>query len=84
MEKRRRVESLAGPKGREEKKKGFPFIFRKYFCERNNLEIARQFIKATKNILKIPKLLGKFPEIDWNINNPNKVSGAHEKDFRAF
>jgi hypothetical protein len=26
----------------------------------------------------------KFPEIDWDTNNPNKVSGAHEKDFRAF
>jgi hypothetical protein len=37
-----------------------------------------------KNILKIPTILGKFLEIDWNMNNPNKVFGAHEKDFRAF
>jgi hypothetical protein len=37
-----------------------------------------------KNILKIPKTLGKFPEIDWNMNNPNKVFGAHEKYLRAF
>jgi hypothetical protein len=27
---------------------------------------------------------GKFPELDWDMNNPNKVFGAHEKDFRAF
>jgi hypothetical protein len=68
---------------REEKEKGFLFIFRKYFRERNNLEIATQFFKATKNILKIPKILGKFSEIDWNMNNPNKVFEAHEKVFRA-
>jgi hypothetical protein len=37
-----------------------------------------------KNILKIPKILGEFPETDWDMNNPNKVFGAHEKDFRAF
>jgi hypothetical protein len=34
--------------------------------------------------MKIPKIPGKFPESQWNMNNPNKVSGAHEKDFRAF
>jgi hypothetical protein len=38
---KRWAENLAGPKGREEKEKGFLFIFRKYFRERNNLEIAR-------------------------------------------
>jgi hypothetical protein len=27
---------------------------------------------------------GKFPETDWDMNNPNKVFNAHEKDFRAF
>jgi hypothetical protein len=37
-----------------------------------------------KNILKIPKILEKFPEIDWNMNNPNKIFGVHEKDFRSF
>jgi hypothetical protein len=31
--------------------------------------------------MKIPKILGKFPETDWDMNNPNKVFGAHEKDF---
>jgi hypothetical protein len=65
----------------EGKRKGFLFIFRKYFRERNNLEIARQFIKATKNILEIPKILGKSPEIDWNMNNPNKIFEASLKRF---
>jgi hypothetical protein len=40
--------------------------------------------KGTKNTQKIPKLPVKFPEMDWNMNNPNKIFGAHEKDFRAF
>jgi hypothetical protein len=37
-----------------------------------------------ENTLKIPKISGKFPEIDEDMNNPNKAFGAHEKDFRAF
>jgi hypothetical protein len=40
--------------------------------------------RGTKNTQKIPKIPGKFPELDWSMNNPNKVFGAHEKDFRAF
>jgi hypothetical protein len=36
-----------------------------------------------KNILKVTKIPGKFLELDWSMNNPNKVFGAHEKDFRA-
>jgi hypothetical protein len=40
--------------------------------------------KGTKNTPKITKIPGKFPELDWDTNNPNKVFGAHEKDFRAF
>jgi hypothetical protein len=40
--------------------------------------------KGTKNTPKITKNLGKLPELDWGMNNPNKVFGAHEKDFRAF
>jgi hypothetical protein len=45
-----------------EEKESF-FHFRNYiFREKNNLEIARYFIKATKNILKIPKIPRKFPE----------------------
>jgi hypothetical protein len=41
-------------------------------------------MKATKNILKIPKISRKFPEAHWDMNNPNNVFGAHEKDFKAF
>jgi hypothetical protein len=37
-----------------------------------------------KNAPKIIKIPAKFPELDWDTNNPNKVFGAHEKDFRAF
>jgi hypothetical protein len=37
-----------------------------------------------KNILKIPKIPRNFPETYWDTNNPNKIFGAHEKDFRAF
>jgi hypothetical protein len=33
--------------------------------------------QSTKNTQKIPKIPGKFPEIDWSMNNPNKVFGAH-------
>jgi hypothetical protein len=40
--------------------------------------------KGTKNTSKITKIPGKFPETHWDMNNPNKVFGAHEKDFRAF
>jgi hypothetical protein len=40
--------------------------------------------KCTKNTPKITKIPGKFPELDWSMNNPNKVFGGHEKDFRAF
>jgi hypothetical protein len=38
-------------------------------------------MKNTQKILKIPR---KFPETDWDTNNPNKIFGAHEKDFRAL
>jgi hypothetical protein len=37
-----------------------------------------------KNTPKIPKNARKFQEVDWSMNNPNKVFGAHEKDFRVF
>jgi hypothetical protein len=40
--------------------------------------------KGAKNTLKITKILGKFPEAHWDMNNPTKVFGAHEKDFRDF
>jgi hypothetical protein len=37
-----------------------------------------------KNTPKNTKIPGKIPELDWSMNNPNKVFGAHEKDFKAF
>jgi hypothetical protein len=37
--------------------------------------------KGTKNTLKITKIPGQFSEAHWDMNNPNKVFGAHEKDF---
>jgi hypothetical protein len=40
--------------------------------------------KSKKNTPKITTITGKFPETDWDTNNPNKVFGGHEKDFRAF
>jgi hypothetical protein len=40
--------------------------------------------KGTKNTPKITNIPGKFPETNWNTNNPNKVFGAYGKDFRAF
>jgi hypothetical protein len=40
--------------------------------------------KGTKNTPKITKIPGKLLEIDYDMNNPNKAFGAHEKDFRAF
>jgi hypothetical protein len=40
--------------------------------------------KGTKKTSKIIKIPRKFPEIDWDMNNQNKVFGAHEEDFRAF
>jgi hypothetical protein len=36
--------------------------------------------KGTKNTRKITKLPGKFLEMDYDMNNPNKAFGAHEKD----
>jgi hypothetical protein len=41
-------------------------------------------LKGTKNTPKITKILGKFLEIDQDMNNPNKAFEGHEKDFRAF
>jgi hypothetical protein len=37
--------------------------------------------KGTKNTAKITKIPGKFPEAHWDMKNPNKVFGTHEKDF---
>jgi hypothetical protein len=40
--------------------------------------------KDTKNTPIITKIPGKFPETHWDMNNPNKEFGVHEKDFIAF
>jgi hypothetical protein len=40
--------------------------------------------KGTENTQKISKNPGKLLEIDWDMNNPNKAFGTHEKDIRAF
>jgi hypothetical protein len=48
---------------------------------RKNLEIV---LKAPEILQKSQKKPGKFLELDWDMNNPNKVFGAHEKDFGAF
>jgi hypothetical protein len=41
-------------------------------------------LKGKKSTPKITKIPRKFPELDWSMNSPNKVFGAHEKDFRVF
>jgi hypothetical protein len=70
---------VLGPKLKEK-----VYYFPKYFS------VPKQFWKSLDNILyhentqKIPKILGKFPETYWDMKNPNKVFGAHEKDFRVF
>jgi hypothetical protein len=47
-------------------------------------EIPENAYKAKKNTPKIPEIPEKFPEVHWSTSNPNKVFGAHEKDFRVF
>jgi hypothetical protein len=34
-----------------------------------------------KNTPKAPKIRGNFSEKLWNMRNPNKVFGAHDKIF---
>jgi hypothetical protein len=53
--------------------------------------MRKQFQKTSRNCLKARKIHRKsqkfqefFPEAHWNMINPNKVFGAHEKDFRSF
>jgi hypothetical protein len=60
------------------------YIFQKYFkCENNSRKFLENVLKHEKYSNNL-KNLGKFPETDWDMINPNKVFGAHEKDFRAF
>jgi hypothetical protein len=52
--------------------------------------VRKQFQEILENVLKhentrkIPKIPRKFPKTRWETNNPNKIFGAHEKDFRDF
>jgi hypothetical protein len=43
------------------------------------LEKSRIIIKAVKNTPKALKIWENFPETLWNMRNPNKVFGAHDK-----
>jgi hypothetical protein len=83
---------LAGPAGRvgptgsaQSGRIGFQVFFSNLFLIPEtipeNLEIVLKAQKYSKNHKKNP---GKFPELDWGMNNANKVFGAHEKDFKAF
>jgi hypothetical protein len=45
---------------------------------------SSKWLQSTKNTQKITKNPEKFLQIDYDMNNPNKAFGAHEKDFRAF
>ena len=49
------------------------------FVDKIILEKSRIIIEAAKNTPKALKIRGKFPEILWNMRNPNKVFGVHDK-----
>jgi hypothetical protein len=52
--------------------------------------VRKQFQEILENVLKHEKYSEnsqnskKLSETYWDTNNPNKIFGAHEKDFRAF
>jgi hypothetical protein len=72
----------SGLRARPKPKGGFFFEF--IFQHQHNFGNSRKCLQGMKNTPKITKLPGKFPELDWSMNNQNKVFGAQEKDFRAF
>jgi hypothetical protein len=72
-----------GPSGSTQQGR-ISFFSEIFFSAKTNPGNAWKMFRGTKNTQKIPKIPGKFPELDWSMNNPNKVFGAHEKDFRAF
>jgi hypothetical protein len=55
------------------------FYSRNYFQCKNKFQKSRTCLEGNKNTQKILKIIGKFPEIDWDMSNPNKVFGADEK-----
>jgi hypothetical protein len=62
----------------------FCFFFRNIFQRKNKFGNSRKCLQGTKNTSKSPKIPGKFLETHWDMSYPNKVFGAHKKDFRAF
>jgi hypothetical protein len=63
---------------------GFSFFSNLFLMRKQIPEKSRNCVKARKILRKSQKILGKFLEIAYDMNNPNKAFGAHEKDFRAF
>jgi hypothetical protein len=59
------------------------FFFETIFQRKNKFGNSRKCLQCTKNTPKITKIPEKFLETHWDMNNPNKVFGDHEKDFRA-
>jgi hypothetical protein len=55
------------------------FFFEFIFNEKTIPEKSRNCLKARKILRKSQTFQKKFPELDWSMNNPNKVFGAHEK-----
>jgi hypothetical protein len=52
---------------------------------------AKTIPEKSSSCFKAPKILGKFqtiyekiPETLWDMSNPNKIFGAHEKDSRSL
>jgi hypothetical protein len=59
----------------------FSFFLKIFFSARTNPGNAQKMFRGTKNTQKITKIPGKILEIAYDMNNPNKAFGAHEKDF---
>jgi hypothetical protein len=59
-------------------------LFQNILPCKHNSGNSRNCFQSTKNTPKIPKNAGKFLDAHWDLKNPNKVFGAHGKDFRAF
>jgi hypothetical protein len=67
-----------GPSGSAQEGR-FCFFFEFIFNAKTIPEKSRNCLKARKILEK-----SKLPEAHWDMNNPNKVFGGHEKEFRAF
>jgi hypothetical protein len=60
------------------------FLFLNIFQCKNKSRKCPEMFRGTKNTQKITKIPGKFLEIAYDMNNPNKAFVAHEKIFRAL